>query len=626
MKKLTLTIFILLLHTLAYARDPGPGDTWKGINGTVSGRPRTVIVSDDAISFNGNIMSLDVLTTTSANSDWLRLDASNDPVTGDLRLDNGVKLEFDSDTYSLLAGDDLTLYVHGSLRQTWTTAAADGSNIEELLTVSGDAIATDQITANNFSAGTSSPSASFRGEGDIYATSGIKAMEGLYAEASAYGAGVEVLDNDITVTYTNVMYGDATLTASTRLITDNHGSFDSTYIGQYFRVIASTPDFTGATGEIIDVPSSTTLTLSFGTSGNDTIVDATAVKFVIYPAPIFFVGDNGDIHANIGVNENASFKINTDTSANEHAVHFVSTAIVDGNAGLEIEFDPSTFSDGSALEIDFDATGFVSPDTIGTVVDVIIDNANGASDGEVHAIDVAVSDSSNIDLKISALATHSGVDVIHQHTGAIQVFPTAFKYDNSAGTYTDVALALSSDTVDVDLFDEDNDRLYVGALTKFDSVEVILGTDGDPTIRPLFGYVEDDGTETGFSPGDDTDGFQGSGLIRFDSDSLSSWGQRTIAEITGSGDNAVDYYWLYIQRRKNNMVTLPTEDVITYIVVGEYGWDKEGALSVDSVAVTDAIAEPGTVSGFAVIFVDTSDGDLKVKFGNGFVATIVADS
>jgi hypothetical protein len=43
-------------------------------------------------------------------------------------------------------------------------------------------------------------------------------------------------------------------------------------------------------------------------------------------------------------------------------------------------------------------------------------------------------------------------------------------------------------------------------------------------------------------------------------------------------------------------------------------------------ALTDGITAPAAVPGFAVLYVDTSDGDLKVKFGDGFVATIAVDS
>ena len=43
-------------------------------------------------------------------------------------------------------------------------------------------------------------------------------------------------------------------------------------------------------------------------------------------------------------------------------------------------------------------------------------------------------------------------------------------------------------------------------------------------------------------------------------------------------------------------------------------------------SITDGVTAPGTASGYAHIYVDTSDGDLKVKFGDGTVKTISTDS
>jgi len=47
---------------------------------------------------------------------------------------------------------------------------------------------------------------------------------------------------------------------------------------------------------------------------------------------------------------------------------------------------------------------------------------------------------------------------------------------------------------------------------------------------------------------------------------------------------------------------------------------------LESLRLTDAITAPSTIAGVAQIYVDTADGDLKVKFGDGFVAVIAADS
>lgn len=42
--------------------------------------------------------------------------------------------------------------------------------------------------------------------------------------------------------------------------------------------------------------------------------------------------------------------------------------------------------------------------------------------------------------------------------------------------------------------------------------------------------------------------------------------------------------------------------------------------------ITDGITAPGTLAGFGVIYIDTADGDLKIKFGDGVVKTIVVDT
>lgn len=44
------------------------------------------------------------------------------------------------------------------------------------------------------------------------------------------------------------------------------------------------------------------------------------------------------------------------------------------------------------------------------------------------------------------------------------------------------------------------------------------------------------------------------------------------------------------------------------------------------IAIKDGMAAPSTISGYAQMFVDSADGDLKVKFGDGTVKTIVTDT
>lgn len=46
----------------------------------------------------------------------------------------------------------------------------------------------------------------------------------------------------------------------------------------------------------------------------------------------------------------------------------------------------------------------------------------------------------------------------------------------------------------------------------------------------------------------------------------------------------------------------------------------------DTLKLTDGVTAPAVVEGAAVIYVDAADGDLKVKFSNGIVKTIVIDT
>ena len=43
-------------------------------------------------------------------------------------------------------------------------------------------------------------------------------------------------------------------------------------------------------------------------------------------------------------------------------------------------------------------------------------------------------------------------------------------------------------------------------------------------------------------------------------------------------------------------------------------------------ALAAAIAAPATIAGQALLYVDSADGDLKIKFGDGTVKTIVVDT
>lgn len=76
-------------------------------------------------------------------------------------------------------------------------------------------------------------------------------------------------------------------------------------------------------------------------------------------------------------------------------------------------------------------------------------------------------------------------------------------------------------------------------------------------------------------------------------------------------------------------VTISTAGVgATPAAVVSFTFRRSGFLVVENggIALLDGIAEPDTLAGFTQIYVDSTDGDLKAKFGDGFVGIIRADS
>lgn len=72
--------------------------------------------------------------------------------------------------------------------------------------------------------------------------------------------------------------------------------------------------------------------------------------------------------------------------------------------------------------------------------------------------------------------------------------------------------------------------------------------------------------------------------------------------------------------------TTPGTPSATEVQAGN-GWLRAGTAlgSEISMYLKDGVTAPSTVAGYGFIYIDTADGDLKIKFGDGTVRTIVAD-
>ena len=55
--------------------------------------------------------------------------------------------------------------------------------------------------------------------------------------------------------------------------------------------------------------------------------------------------------------------------------------------------------------------------------------------------------------------------------------------------------------------------------------------------------------------------------------------------------------------------------------------DGAGNVAVNgNLALTDGVTAPSATVGYARIYVDTADGDLKVRFGDGITKTLATDT
>lgn len=67
-----------------------------------------------------------------------------------------------------------------------------------------------------------------------------------------------------------------------------------------------------------------------------------------------------------------------------------------------------------------------------------------------------------------------------------------------------------------------------------------------------------------------------------------------------------------------------TIDTSGNVGIGEASPDAKVQVNGD-IAIVDGMSAPSAISGYARIYVDSADGDLKVRFGNGTIRTIVVD-
>lgn len=263
----------------------------------------------------------------------------------------------------------------------------------------------------------------------------------------------------------------------------------------------------------------------------------------------------------------------------------------------------------------------VLPSTVAsefTTIDIVIDSSALASTSEYHAIDVATTGTPSGETV--ALGTHTGIEVVHQH---IATFDTPSQTEFAGIKHTNGTVWVDGIDAYGVIFAAVTDAIYVGSLTQFDEIEVIMTTGGTKSTKPTFWYNTAADAWTQFFPADDTDGFQQSGEVRWEVAAIT-------ATWTNNGDpggaDTTAGYWIKIVRTRAGTVGSPDPATVKIGLVTEYKWDKAGNVVIKSLDLNNGRAtEVKTIEFNGVYAIGNSGATETVDWQNGAYQSITLD-
>ena len=371
-------------------------------------------------------------------------------------------------------------------------------------------------------------------------------------------------------------------------------------------------EFVNASGSLqssIDAIDSS-VTLQDAYDNGTGIISATPVKPVKVEGTIsgteVLAGDlttSGQVTLNLPADEN--FLIDGATNQRQITVgafRQLHTPAIPGTRALNYVIDTNNQADTAAIVAEYTTTG-MSTGEKGTVYRVEVDTADSTG-GLVESFHVTQVGSGSAE--VHALHVGLGVFPIEQETGTVGSIENAFTFDDSGSSFADVTAAFNSSSSNVQLFEEDDDLVYIGDDSQFSTLTVLLDTPAsNPGIKPEFEFWNGS-SWTAFGPTDGTNGFRVNGTIGWEAAGLMGWATTSV--------NGTTKFWIRIRRTANNLNTLPTEELIQRAIPTLYSWNADGDVTINSLtAGTIAASGSLTVSGVPVSTgTGTSDhGDLS---------------
>ena len=244
--------------------------------------------------------------------------------------------------------------------------------------------------------------------------------------------------------------------------------------------------------------------------------------------------------------------IHTSTETDDHA--------------FEIDVDADGFGDVKAMDIVYQ-TGAITTGVDEAIILIEIDETE-ANGGDVAGVEVIATEAlGGSPADIFALKAGALVNPILQLSGTFEDMDSA----NNSGT--EALTAFTTTTTNVTIFASDNNYIIIGDAEKFEELEFILNTDSsNPGIKPTFEFSTGADTWTEFTPGDGTNGMRNTGVVVWRDADIPTWA------VGGSNE-----YKIRIIRTTNNLNTVPIEGKVQISKDTEYGWNKDGDLTIKNI-------------------------------------------
>jgi hypothetical protein len=405
--------------------------------------------------------------------------------------------------------------------------------------------------------------------GDVVFGNRLIVEKSINTYASPYGVGLNVHEYSNTLNLTS-LGGTANLNGTTKVLCDTDDPFLAHHDDMVLTVIDSTPSFTDATGEILDVLNSTCIVLSFGSAGSDTIVDATGMTYIIYPHPIQMILDNGYVSFNVGENPDAKFEVHIDNGTGFHGFYIEDTAGADQHQSFTVD------TDGKGYDGIVGMNNFVyssQPAEHKRMTNLLLEaDTTGINHSEGYGIEIKLLGQPGPGTKYDGILLDPNINHI-LHMGSSEVITKAY-YDN--GTTTDVTTAFTSTGTNIELFRNDNSYIYIGNTANFTNIGISLSTEGSKNINSEYYYCNKTGWFELPEVTDTTNGMRVSGTITFTNPS----DRGTCAEEYDGTPfaNITNYTYIAIKRTANAIPgQKPVENLIsisggsTWMFMDKYG-------------------------------------------------------